>query len=112
MRVIWDLEEATGNQVVEALAGNVEWKPATVHTLLRRLTQKKALGFEKRGREYVFRSLVAARECEREEGRMFLERVFGGQLAPFLATFVESEDFSAEEIEELKKILEQRTSKS
>src|SRR5690349_11275634 len=50
MTVVWERKIATANQVVEALAAKMNWKPKTIHTLLRRLVQKKALAYDKKGR--------------------------------------------------------------
>jgi BlaI family penicillinase repressor len=106
MRVLWERGAATANEVVDAVASGRRWKPKTVHTLLRRLVDKKALTADRRGREYVFRPRVAERDCQLAEGRSFLSRVFGGEIAPFLAAFVEREELTPVEIEELKRILE------
>jgi len=107
MRVLWESAPMTANGVVAALAGQSEWKPKTVHTLLRRLTDKGALAYEKSGREFVFTPQVEASDCQMAEGRSFLDRVFGGpQLAPMLAAFVKQEALTAREIEELKRILD------
>ena len=109
MRVFWDKGPATANEVVSALAGRTDWKPRTIQTLIRRLHQKGALTHEKSGREYVYRPAVDGRACEEAASRSFLARVFEGRLAPFLATFMESKEFSEEEIAELKRILETNT---
>jgi BlaI family penicillinase repressor len=106
MQAVWRKGAVTANEVVAALENSTDWKPKTVHTLLRRLVHKRALEFERKGREYVFRPLVSATECERAATQSFLSRFFGGELAPFLARFVEQEKLKPSEIEELKRILE------
>ena len=106
MRVIWEHGELTTNQVVAALEPQTDWKPKTIHTLLRRLVQKGALAYERQGREYSFRPLVEARECEHAVSRSFLSRFFGGELAPFLARFVENEPLTPQQIAALKRILD------
>lgn len=108
MRAIWEQGELTTNQVVQALDSKAHWKPKTIHTLLSRLAQKKALAVEKKGREYLFRPLVTAEECEHAVAQSFLGRFFGGELAPFLARVVEKEKLSESEIRELKRILDQK----
>lgn len=107
MRAVWEKAPLTTNQVVEALDGVTDWKPKTIHTLLSRLVRKGALAFEKKGREYLFRPRVSAEECEHAATRSFLDRFFGGDLAPFLARFVEKEKLRPEAIERLKRILDQ-----
>jgi BlaI family penicillinase repressor len=108
MRVIWNQAPATANQVVEALRDQTHWKPKTIHTLLSRLTRKGALTHSRQGREYLFRPLVAAADYAHEASRSFLCRVFGGEIAPFLACFLEREELSAGEIQELRRLLDQR----
>lgn len=106
MKVVWQKGTATANQVVEVLEDQIHWKPKTIQTLLARLVQKKALDYDKTGREYLFRPLVEAQECMHAVSRSFLRRFFDGEVAPFLACFLEKEKLSSEEIEELKRILD------
>ena len=108
MKVIWQLKSATAKQVVEALAAEADWKPKTIHTLLSRLIQKGALVSEKPGREYIFEPLVTEQACCLAASRSFLDRVFDGGIAPFLACFLEQKKLSRKEIEELKNLLEEK----
>jgi BlaI family penicillinase repressor len=106
MKVLWDKGPQTTNQVVAALAERMPWKPKTVHTLLSRLARKRALAYERKGREYLFRPRVSMDACEHAVMRSFLGRFFEGELAPFLARFMERERLKPEDIAELKRILE------
>jgi BlaI family penicillinase repressor len=110
MRAIWSRGEASATEVVETLEGQTSWSPRTVRTLLGRLVKKGALGFREQGREYVYQSLIDERSTELEASRSFLNRVFDGKLAPFLATFVESGNYSADDIAALKRIVEESES--
>jgi BlaI family penicillinase repressor len=83
------------------------WKPRTIQTLLRRLVDKKAARFEKHGREYVFHPIVDEREYTHRASLSFLNRFFGGAVAPFLACFLEREKLKPEEIAELRRLLEE-----
>jgi BlaI family penicillinase repressor len=106
MKAVWDKAPATANQVVEALERQKHWKPKTIHTLLRRLVQKGALDFDKKGREHHFRPLVDSTEYAHAASRSFLSRFFDGEVAPFLACFLERERLTREEVAELKRILD------
>jgi len=108
MRVLWSQAPATANVVVAALADSTTWKPKTIKTLINRLVKKGALGFEKQGRAYLYHPLVDEADCVRAESRSFLSRVYGGALLPMLAHFIEEENLSPEEIEELRRILAER----
>lgn len=110
MKVVWKKVEVTANEVVEALNEQIHWKPKTIHTLLARLVRKRALTFTKRGREYVFRPLIEAQNYVHAASRSFLKRFFDGEVAPFLACFLEREKLTAREIEELRRILNEKRS--
>jgi BlaI family penicillinase repressor len=110
MKAVWEKGVATANQVVDALASHVAWKPKTIHTLLRRLVQKGALAYDKEGREFHYRPLVDATHCVQAASRSFLDRFFCGRVAPFLACLLESEKLSRKEIEELRRILDEKGS--
>jgi len=109
LKAVWQLKIPTAREVVEQLKDESQWKPKTIHTLLSRLVQKGALTTEKPGREYVFKPLVTERECRQSASRSFLEKVFDGEIAPFLACFLERKKLTRKEIDELKSILEGRT---
>src|SRR5687767_11898529 len=106
MRALWKKSPLTTNEVVAAVQPLSQWKPKTIHTLLNRLVAKGGLRFEKKGREYMFYPLVSAEDCEHEAMRSFLGRFFDGEIAPFLARFVEREKLTPREIARLKQILE------
>jgi BlaI family transcriptional regulator, penicillinase repressor len=109
MRVVWSKGPCTADEVIRALArADRSWHPKTIKTFLNRLAGKKALGFRKEGRAYLYRPLVTEGECVSAVSETFLERVFGGALKPMLAHFVEHKKLSAEEIRELKKLLKQK----
>jgi BlaI family transcriptional regulator, penicillinase repressor len=109
MRAIWNRGKTTANDLFDSIEGAQVWKHKTVSTLLRRLTDKGVLGFEKSGREYVFFPLIEREEAESAQSKSFIENVFGGKPLPFLARFLEAEHLSTEEVETLMRILEDRS---
>lgn len=110
MKVLWEQHPATANRIVELLSPRAAWKPKTIHTLLRRLVQKGAVGYEKVGREFHFRPLVEADRCVHLASRSFLDRFFNGRVAPFLACFLEKEKLSRAELDELRQLLDKMES--
>jgi BlaI family transcriptional regulator, penicillinase repressor len=107
MRVVWARGSVTAQEVVDAL-GDHGWSPRTIKTLLSRLKAKGALGYEARGKAYVYRPAVRMEDCVRQESQSFLDRVFGGATAPLLAHFVKRAKLSMGEIDELRKILAEK----
>jgi len=108
MRVLWSNGSLTANEVIKELSGKTKWKPKTIKTLITRLMKKGAVKFEKEGRKYRYYPAVSQAECVRMERRSFVRRVYGGTTKPMLAAFLEDAKLSAEDISELRKILEQK----
>ena len=108
MQVFWSQGGLTGDEVVEQLKGKTKWNPLTTKTLITRLLRKQALRFEEEGRKYRYFPAVSREKCVRQERRSFVQRVYGGTVRPMLAAFIEDAELSHEDIEELKRILDQK----
>jgi BlaI family penicillinase repressor len=108
MRVLWAKSPLTANEVVERLTGKAKWKPKTVKTLIDRLVKKGAVKFEKEGRRHRYYPAVERDECIATERQSFIRRVYGGTMKPMLAAFLEDAELSADDISELKEILEEK----
>ena len=113
MRTIWGQHPATASEVIARLiAIDSSWHPKTVRTLLARLVQKKALSYEANGRKYVYSPLVTEEQCVSSASATFLDKVFGGALTPMLAHFVAKRRLSAEELANLRRLLDAADPKS
>ena len=108
MRVLWSKSPMAAQEIFEQLDGTTKWKPKTVKTLIDRLVKKGAVTFEKDGRRYMYYPAVGRAECVATERHSFVRRVYGGTVKPMLAAFLEDAELSAEDISELKRILEQK----
>ena len=111
MKILWSDSPKTANKIVELLSEETNWNPRTTKTLLNRLVKKEALGFKKEGRTYFYYPLVSKDECAQKERNSVLNRVYDGALKPLLASFIEDENLTAKDIEELKQILDQKKGK-
>ena len=106
MRILWAENPLTANRIVERLTATTPWKATTIRTLINRLVEKKAIGYEKKDREHHYYPLASESECVQAESRSFLGRVYRGALNPILAAFMENGKLSPEDIKQLKRILE------
>ncbi|NOU87680.1 penicillinase repressor BlaI [Paenibacillus sp. LMG 31460] len=109
MKVLWAKTPCTANEVIEALEVRTDWKPKTVRTLLNRLAQKQAISYSQENRVYAYFPLVSEDECVKSETQSFLKRIYGGAFKPLLVNFLKEEQLSAEDIKELKNILDDKT---
>ena len=108
IKVIWDAgKPLSAGEIVAALAGQTQWRPRTVKTLLARLVKKGAVKSLVEEKRYVYRAAITRQQAARQEARSVLSRVFDGALVPAVATFLKETDLSPNEVEQLKQILEQ-----
>lgn len=107
MRIVWAQHPIAAADIIARLAAaDSTWHPKTARTLLARLVEKGALGYEERGRAYVYEPLVTEAECVAAASGSFVDRVFGGALKPALAHFIEQRRLSREDLAELRAMLD------
>ena len=107
MEVVWGKPALGADDVVKALAGT-GWNHRTIRTMLNRLVKKRVLTFKVTGNRYLYSPLVSRESCVRLEGRSFLQRIFGGDVGPMLAHFVQDSKLTAQQIRELRELLEKK----
>ena len=107
MEVLWDESPLSSSDVVERLA-ELSWNEKTVKTFLARLVKKGALSYRQQGRQYLYSPVIAREEFMREESDGFLQKIFKGDMKQLLATFVNNEQLSQDELDYLKKLLEEK----
>ncbi len=109
LKAVWQLKTPTAREVVEKLKDESDWKPKTIHTLLSRLVHKGALSAQKPGREYVFKPLVAERDCRlRPPADRSWRKCLTGRSRLSWLCFMERKKLTRKEIDELKSILEEK----
>jgi len=111
MNVVWEEQPVTASTIIKRLAKSSKWSAATIRTFLHRLVKKGALDYEKDGNRYLYRAAVTKASTIKHASRSFLSSVFAGETAPLLTHFVKSSKLSLEEINKLRKLLEEKTSK-
>lgn len=108
MEALWESAPQTASEVTKTLRPAMNWAENTVRTLLTRLVEKGALKTsENSSGTRTFLPAVKREACVRAEGQSFLDRVFGGAAKPLLVHFAQNSKLTAEEVRELKKILDQ-----
>lgn len=108
MEVLWSAAKPiASHEIVERVGGDQGWTDATVRTLLFRLTKKGFVASQRDGRRFLYRPLVERDSYVGNEADRFVDRMFGGRLAPLVAQFASRDKLSAEEIERLETLLKE-----
>ncbi|MDH5822880.1 BlaI/MecI/CopY family transcriptional regulator [Luteimonas sp. RD2P54] len=106
MDVLWSRSPRTAEDVAEALRASRDWQEPTVKTLLNRLLKKGAIAAERDGRRYLYAPLLARDAWVAQQSEGFVERIFGGRVAPLVAHFSERGRLTPEDLAELRRLVE------
>ncbi|PEZ08189.1 BlaI/MecI/CopY family transcriptional regulator [Bacillus sp. AFS018417] len=110
MKVLWSKAPQTANEIIKNLEGEMDWSPKTIRTLINRLVQKEAISaHQETGKMYTYHPLVSQDYYLQVETKSFLKRFYGAALKPLLVNFLKEEKLSQEEINELKRILDDKS---
>jgi BlaI family penicillinase repressor len=107
MEVLWRRSPIATEDVMAALEPNGKWQEATVKTLLNRLLKKGAVRARKDGRRYLYSPVLTRKEWLSNESTGFLNRLFGGRVAPLVAHFSTQRKLSRKDIADLKRLIEE-----
>lgn len=106
MKIVWQYAPISTNEITERLMKTTSWGPKTIQTLIKRLTNKGALTYEKEGRVYVYTPLVKENEYISQQSNSFLRRFYDGDITAMLSAYIKNDRLSAEEIGTLRSILD------
>lgn len=97
---LWKLEEAT---VATIIAQMPEPKPAynTVSTIIRILENKGVVGYRKQGRGHIYFPMVRKEVYSKFSLRKLVDNYFDGSAKSLLSFFVQKNDMSVTELEEI-----------
>ncbi|HLJ37611.1 MAG TPA: BlaI/MecI/CopY family transcriptional regulator [Steroidobacteraceae bacterium] len=105
MEVFWARGALVAEDVFAELERLGKWREPTVKTLLNRLLKKGALRARKDNRRYVYSPVLTRDEWLSSESHGFLDRLFGGRVAPLVSHFSQHKKLSKKDIEDLKRLI-------
>jgi len=104
LRLVWQLDKATVQDVCNKLPARRKIAYATVQTLLRRLEKKGYVKHRIRGKAHVFFAAVKSENVIKRSVNDFLDRLFGGDPIPLMQYLAEHGKIDAGDIEKLKRL--------
>jgi predicted transcriptional regulator len=108
LRLVWQLESATVQEICHALPEDRSIAYATVQTLLRRLEKKGYVRHKSSGKAYVFSAAVKREKVIKQTVVEFVERLFGGDPVPLMLHLADCSDLKPEDIKRLKKSIQEK----
>ena len=105
LRLVWELNEATVQQILDQLPSERKLAYNTVQTLLTRLEHKGYLKHRIEGRAHVFVPSVKQKEVIKNSVGDFLSRLFGGDPKPLVQFLAEDGKIDEEDIKRLRELI-------
>ena len=99
--ILWEHQPVRSSELAHLCAEKLGWKKSTTYTVLKKLGERGLVQNE----ESVVTALVSRDQVQRAESRAFVERNFSGSLPGFLNAFVGGRGLSAEEADELRRMI-------
>ena len=111
MEALWKLGRASIREILEQLPGKRRPAYTTVQTVVYRLEAKGAVRkLRKIGNAHIFVPVISRREAYRRLVSDFLD-LFSGSARPVMSQLAETGQLTAEDLRDLEKILEKKTSR-
>jgi predicted transcriptional regulator len=104
---LWERAPQTAEELAAELGTTQGWQPSTIKTLLNRLLQKGAVSAERDGRRFLYSAMLERDAWQRAQSVSFVDRLFGGRLAPLVSQFASQRKLSKADIAALKALLKE-----
>lgn len=109
MRVIWHSDRLLCANEITRILNDEDgrgWKTATTHVLINRLEDRGYISADRSGYVHRYAALVSEEEYQKIESKSFLKRICGGSVKHMIASLIDTNSFSEEELDEIADILD------
>ncbi len=100
--IVWANEPVASGELVRICEKELNWKKPTTYTVLRKLCEKGLL-INDNG---IVRSLISREEFYSAKSEQIVADSYRGSLPAFIAAFISRKDISAEEAEEIRRMID------
>ncbi len=102
---VWQLEEATVNEVRNRILKDRKVAYTTIMTVMKNLADKGFLQYHKEGKSYVYSAEQKPEAVRSNLIKDLVQKVFKGSPTALVQTLVKSEEMTDKEREEIKKLI-------
>ncbi len=109
MEIIWDKEPISAKEISIILGDTVGWNKNTTYTIIKKLIDKNII--ERAEPNFICTAKLKREQVQRAETVSLIEKLYQGSRKAFFAAFLQNEELSKEELEELRKLIDQQEKK-
>ena len=100
--IVWDNEPIASGDLVKICEKQLNWKKPTTYTVLRKLCEKGLF----RNENGVVTSLISKKDFYSAKSEQIIKDSYEGSLPAFVAAFISRKQISAEEADEIQKMID------
>lgn len=101
--IVWEVEPINSTKLVRICKERLGWSKATTYTVIRRLSQRGVLQNE----NTIVSSLISKEQAQESRLNTLVEKTFEGSIPAFIAAFSRSKKLNAQEVAQLKKMIDE-----
>ncbi|RDX02015.1 CopY/TcrY family copper transport repressor [Listeria kieliensis] len=105
MRVIWTQETSTAQEIIDILGESMNWKPATIKTLLGRLVKKGAVRTEPSGKKYIYHPIISEGETVKSATENLVSHICTKRIGGAIIDLIVEADLMDTDVERIKEQL-------
>ena len=100
--IVWANEPIGSGELVRICEKKLNWKKPTTYTVLRKLCEKGLL----QNKDGIVTSLIPREEFYSAKSERVVQESFDGSLPAFVAAFISRKNLTAEEAEEIQRMID------
>lgn len=104
MELVWENAPVTAKELTALAETQIGWNKNTTYTILKKLVDKNAVRRDEPN--FICTPLVSKEQVRQAETESLINKLFDGSRKTFFAAFLNHEKLSADEIEELRRLIE------
>lgn len=105
MGILWNEGDAPAKQIADVLTKELGWNKNTTYTLIKRCIKKGAI--ERTEPNFMCHALISKEAVQEAETTELINKIYDGSADKLFASLLGRKKLSAEQIERLKKIVEE-----
>jgi predicted transcriptional regulator len=105
LRALWQLGQATVEEIVTAFPAKEQPNYKTTQTFLRIMEQKGFVRHTVRGRVFIFAPLISKEEVDEQSVKTLLQQNFGGSASGLLINLLQSDAVPASDLDAIERMI-------
>ncbi len=104
MEVLWREGDLYAGMLAKILKKEIGWNRNTTYTVIKKCIDKGAI--ERYGDKFMCKAVISKEEVQKYETAELINKMYGGSIEKFFASFLNTTPLSNDEIDKLKHMVE------